>query len=715
MLSNNRLLRAIIALLAAAAVIVPIAIWLSNDNINLTGTAITQDEIIESADSGTNDSAPDDSGSEDAPADDPAGSEDESSSEPDTSTDEQSQSQESSDEESQPAPTAAPQKQPTATPPPADSDDSDTADTSDEEAGTDDDAAETPDDEESSQPSPTAEAPDNDDEPEATEEPTAGAAPSPEQTEEPSPTATPGPESTEEPAFETTPELTDPETTPELEVTEELELTAEVTPELTPEVTAEAAPLLLDITAVCTVSGVEFSITNAGDDMLEPEPLLLDDAPAGELLLASGETESILADYGAPVLAVAGMAIQPEEPCLEPPVLEISSAVCVPESGVIFTLLNSGGDMPEAQPYTLDDEPAGEFQLEADATLDIEAGYGSPAFASGDLTAIYEESCLPPGVVRGTVWLDTNGDSALNDGETGLPGLAVQLTAADGSTQHTTTAEDGRYSFEQLLIGDYTVQVTDPPADVLPGFDADGGADSSAVVTTGLDPVIADFGYQPLGSVSGVVWHDLNGDGARTEGEAGLPDVTVTLHDASGEVIHTATTSETGTYGFAELPAADYVVSIDPASLPEAVLLSFDPEGEADHRAAVSLAAGQDADAVSFGYQPAAPGAISGLIWLETGDFGVRNSNESGIAGLTVHLVDAKGDIVQSATLEADGDYQFVDVLPGTYTVQIDTATLPDRMFVTFNPDGSGEFQTAVAVQPGTETTDILFGLVGTF
>jgi hypothetical protein len=107
--------------------------------------------------------------------------------------------------------------------------------------------------------------------------------------------------------------------------------------------------------------------------------------------------------------------------------------------------------------------------------------------------------------------------------------------------------------------------------------------------------------------------------------------------------------------------------------------------------------------------------SVSGLLWLETGDFGVRNAEESGLSGVSIQLLDTAGNLIQTYNVEADGVYHFSNLLPGEYVVRIDTTTLPDRMFVTHSPDGSSDFDTVVTLPAGVDVTDLEFGIVGAF
>jgi hypothetical protein len=62
--------------------------------------------------------------------------------------------------------------------------------------------------------------------------------------------------------------------------------------------------------------------------------------------------------------------------------------------------------------------------------------------------------------------------------------------------------------------------------------------------------------------VGDAVWLDANGNGVQDSGEAGIPDVTVTLLDENGQPIGTAVTNVDGKYSF-EVQAGTYTVQVD--------------------------------------------------------------------------------------------------------------------------------------------------------
>ena len=65
----------------------------------------------------------------------------------------------------------------------------------------------------------------------------------------------------------------------------------------------------------------------------------------------------------------------------------------------------------------------------------------------------FELPAVPPGVLRGTLWLDANDDGVRQPWESPLSGVPVTL---DGAT--TVTADGfGRYSFANLAAGSYSL------------------------------------------------------------------------------------------------------------------------------------------------------------------------------------------------------------------------------------------------------------------
>jgi hypothetical protein len=67
---------------------------------------------------------------------------------------------------------------------------------------------------------------------------------------------------------------------------------------------------------------------------------------------------------------------------------------------------------------------------------------------------------------------------------------------------------------------------------------------------------------------------------------------------------------------------------------------------------------------------PAAPSTISGFVYEDFNNDGAIDFNEYAIEGTQVSLLDADGQVLQTAVTDANGLYVFNDVAPGTYSLQ---------------------------------------------
>ena len=106
-------------------------------------------------------------------------------------------------------------------------------------------------------------------------------------------------------------------------------------------------------------------------------------------------------------------------------------------------------------------------------------------------------------LIGDTVWLDIDGDGVQDSGESGLSGVAVQLSGDTNGdsvpdvTLSTATSANGTYEFNNLAAGTYTVTVT-PPAGIVPTFDFDGIATpNTSTIALATNAVVRtqDFGY----------------------------------------------------------------------------------------------------------------------------------------------------------------------------------------------------------------------------
>jgi hypothetical protein len=345
--------------------------------------------------------------------------------------------------------------------------------------------------------------------------------------------------------------------------------------------------------------------------------------------------------------------------------------------------------------------------------------------ANGDGKQDPEEVGLPDVTV--TLYYDPDGDGVYS---TPYPG---------GST---TTDATGYYIFNDLPAGAYVVRVSPPPGYTQTGDpDLWGAWCSAACDNQTTTPVIlapgdvflnADFGYQPPASqnntIGDKVWFDADADGQGPPGapgggdtsEYGIPGVTVVLirdvnnngmWDANEPIVATDTTGATGIYLFTGLPDGSYLVWVSDTDNVLTVLRStYDADGGVESTirgAPLSVAANSirglswvqslgvgSASSVTnllqdFGYTPinqqTNKGLIGDRVWLDIDGDTEQDTNEPGLEGVVVTLLNSSGVPIGTTTTDENGYYYFPNLSPGTYTVVV---TPPSGMNQTFDADG---------------------------
>lgn len=348
----------------------------------------------------------------------------------------------------------------------------------------------------------------------------------------------------------------------------------------------------------------------------------------------------------------------------------------------------------------------------------------------------------PTGAIGDRVWIDADGDGVQDLGEPGIGGITVELLtddngdgiyggAGDNAPATTTTADDGSYIFDNVPAGSYVVNIPTPPAGYTQTGDPDGTLDNQTTAPIILAPgdvyLQADFGYDPPdeqdNSIGDTIFVDANGDGDEDAGEPGVPGVTVNLLDADGDVIATTITNANGNYLFNGVPDGTYTVQVtDTNNVLGTMDNSADPDTPAtpDNQAVVSVdptsanPASVNEDTADFGYVPenhdAADGLIGDTVFLD------RNGNSSadageGLEGVTVELRSADGStVLQTTTTDENGNYFFGDLDPnGTYTVRVDTATLPNGgagLTNSVDPDGNTASESVIDLTNDPDTVN---------
>ena len=199
---------------------------------------------------------------------------------------------------------------------------------------------------------------------------------------------------------------------------------------------------------------------------------------------------------------------------------------------------------------------------------------------------------------------------------------------------------------------------------------------SNAVLASGQSGINNNFGEVLPASIAGYVYNDANDNGVFDTNESGIAGVTITLtgtNDLGQSVSLTTTTSSAGAYSFAGLRPGTYAVA---ETQPAGYLNGTDTIGTqggvvgSDVFSNAVLASGQSGINNNFG--EVLPASIAGYVCNDANDNGVFDTNESGIANVTVTLT-GTNDLGQSVSLttttSSTGAYSFGNLRPGTYTL----------------------------------------------
>ena len=342
------------------------------------------------------------------------------------------------------------------------------------------------------------------------------------------------------------------------------------------------------------------------------------------------------------------------------------------------------------------------------------------------------------------VWYDKNADGLQDSGEPGISNVVIKLyDLGDGVVGVTTTDVNGIYGFTNLPPGQYRVGV-----DLLPGWRVSAqnqGVDPTRDVD--IDPLTGrtvlfaliagqvdltwDGGFYRLASIGDRVWEDADADGIQDPGEAGVPDVDVTLYNADSNAVAATETDANGIYGFTDLMPGTYFVGFD---LPAGYSLSPQDQGADDE-------ADSDADPATFrtiptvlesaendvswdaGIYPVS--SLGDRVWYDLDGDGFQDPAEVGLPNVPVSLyADPEGDgsvttLQDSMLTDATGFYLFDNLLAGSYVVVVDPSALlgfrqtgdPDYFGLPL-PAGQNDNRTTtpIVLPPNTSFLDADFG-----
>jgi uncharacterized protein (DUF2141 family) len=339
------------------------------------------------------------------------------------------------------------------------------------------------------------------------------------------------------------------------------------------------------------------------------------------------------------------------------------------------------------------------------------------------------------------VWDDLDRDGRQDPDEPAAARTSVQLLDADGAVVHSTTTDhDGRYRFDNLTAGVYSLRFAGLPVGsklsptgiggapedsdpdytgVTPPFDL-GVGKRDVRPATSADGVRADYVNDSLDAgvarlryaVGSVVWQDADRDGLLDPDEP-AGQARVSLLDDGGREISSVLTDDRGRFVFANLSAGRYrlrfkdlgvhrqLTTAGVGSNP-ALSSAADPRNQTTEvfrldEAAPDLVPADDfgsvdADFVKVTLNAGTVGSysIANRVWRDANGDGVVNPGEPGVGGVRVELLDAENAVVATTVTGRSGRYTFDRLSAGAYKLRF--SNLPKGLF--FTVPGAGADRT---------------------
>lgn len=331
--------------------------------------------------------------------------------------------------------------------------------------------------------------------------------------------------------------------------------------------------------------------------------------------------------------------------------------------------------------------------------------------ASGENVSNKNVGVIEKGVVQGIAFLDINYNGIQDEGEPGYAGVTLELSKENGGDimGKVVTGEDGAYTFADLRGGAYRLRAILPNDgslfSVIPveqagsqpfnrfqhregrrentigGIEVGSGGTASTVVGVALGA-----------SVQGKVYLDSNYDGKLNGKEQAASGIKVTLHDAGGGVVATATTDANGIYSIKGIMPGAY--SLHFLRKEGHAFTRFRPQeeegswvkslvGSEGVTELIEIAMGESLLHINAGMLPSS--TVAGVFFDDLNDNGLQDEGELGMEDVTVRLYSQEAEVDLTAKVQADGSYFFDGVMPGSYTL---TYSLPEHVELASVEDG---------------------------
>jgi len=255
--------------------------------------------------------------------------------------------------------------------------------------------------------------------------------------------------------------------------------------------------------------------------------------------------------------------------------------------------------------------------------------------------------------ISGLKFNDVDGNGAKDGGETGLQNWRIRLSKDGSQVDSVLTASDGSYTFTNLIAATYVVS-----EQLQSGWmQTSTPSTYSIVISGGTGSTGNDFGNFQLGSINGLKYNDVNGDGSKGGSEPGLQNWKIRL-TKSGVQVDSTLTDVNGNYSFSNLTAGTYFVSEE--------LQSGWIQTSSPSTYSIVVTSGTVSNGNNFGNFQLS--SINGLKYNDVDGNGSKGGSEPGLESWKIRLTKS-GVQIDSMLTDVNGNYSFSNLTAGTYIV----------------------------------------------
>jgi len=253
---------------------------------------------------------------------------------------------------------------------------------------------------------------------------------------------------------------------------------------------------------------------------------------------------------------------------------------------------------------------------------------------------------------------DLDGDGEWDDNEIGVEGWYIELWKDGSYLNHTCTGSDGRFCFDRLYTGEYTVYE---------GYNASwystGVAHVNVSISSGTVKDDAVFLNTRYGQICVQKFEDENGNGIRDEGED-TPVNGVLIEVLLDHVVvrsgYTGSCQcQCGMICFTSLELGNYIVR-------ETLNEGWYTEGPLEQNANIDVSG----ECIEITFMNIRLGQICVLKYHDLDGDGIRDDEEPVKADVTIELQYPNGTVIESAVTDESGQVCFTGLILGDYIVK---------------------------------------------